>query len=627
MSQMDNIFIQIRARLQQQGIRLWEEPYYSEGLGSIEAAMEQLATDYSIQLGIDVSHCRCVLAELQDNALRKLAARREFSETGLATFKVRRIDNRGGTTTMVDVKCDLNALGAALQLAIAQKLQLSNASHVKCISAGKIVAADATLSSQGLKNNQQLIVIVGQPGDNKNGTLYERINKIKTDVETVVDSQRQLVEMEDQDGNPVFLPPDENRALLIGMGFCEKARAAMHREDYDEALLLLLEADEKFATCNSKFLESVDNYALLNLDIVWCYLCLKNVSQLPDAERRLSICERSFRRSYGDNFARLYALKGKACPERALIMRLHLLQGVVLFHQNRRDEAYERLEIAAAALNELKVNDEHLVLLVEMGFDVCDARLALRSTSGDVERAVQFIQERQKKLNEARQDSKAEREVNRRYGHQAANDGNWVNPRSVCALTDMGFERQLVVEALRRTENDMSRAVDMLQNRPDELRNSLPVVPAADERQLRSLQKLGFDAKAARVALETTQNDIDLAIVFLLKAFESEEELRSTVDRMSRLIEEGLTGATGAATISDQPSTSSAASQQSQLFDSPRSRALIESVLHKAKAEMESYKAYNRFNADLTHSDQDYLDLPLVQEEQLLAEYRNLLEQ
>lgn len=40
MSQIDNIFIQVRARLRSEGIKLWEEPYYSEDLGSIEAAME-----------------------------------------------------------------------------------------------------------------------------------------------------------------------------------------------------------------------------------------------------------------------------------------------------------------------------------------------------------------------------------------------------------------------------------------------------------------------------------------------------------------------------------------------------------------------------------------------------------
>ncbi|EDW65646.1 NEDD8 ultimate buster 1 [Drosophila virilis] len=610
MSQIDNIFNQVRARLQAQSIKLWEEPYYSEGVGSIEASIEHLADDYGTQLGIDASRCKCVLIELQDNALRKLAARREFSETGLATFKVRRVDNRNGTTSILDIKCDLNELGSKLQQTIAAKLQLSDANHVKCISAGRIISPNATLAAQQLKNNQQLIVIVGQ-GDDQNAALHERIGKIKADVDAVVASQSQLMEMEDQDGNPVFLPPNENRALLTGMGYCEKARVAMHREDYEEALLLLLEADEQFNACDSKFLETVDNYALLNLDIVWCYLCLKNVSQLPDADRRLSICERSFQRSYGENYSRLYALKGRGCPERALIMRLHLLQGVVLYHQNQRDAAYERFEAAAAVLSELKVNDEQLLLLVEMGFEVSEARLALRSSSGNVERAVQYIQQRKQQLSDARKQSKGERAMHRRYAKQATKDSDWVNPRSVCTLTEMGFDRRLAAAALRRTQNDVPRAVELLQTNSAELRATLLESQSADAVQLAALLQLGFTEPAARAALESAQNNLEQATDFLLKAIQSEEELLQTVERVTQLATNGIGN--------DAASTSQAAM-------SPTG-SLIDAVLQKAKAEMEAYQAYKRLHADLTHSDQDYLDLPLLQEEQLLAEYRNLLEQ
>ena len=35
--------------------------------------------------------------------------------------------------------------------------------------------------------------------------------------------------------------------------------------------------------CRAEILDSVDNFAILCLDIVWCYLCLENVSELPDA--------------------------------------------------------------------------------------------------------------------------------------------------------------------------------------------------------------------------------------------------------------------------------------------------------------------------------------------------------
>lgn len=81
--------------------------------------------------------------------------------------------------------------------------------------------------------------------------------------------------MEDQDGNTIHLPPAEKRALLLALAIHEKGRAVLKKDQYNEALVLLLEADNQYSTCNSQMLEKVDNYALLNLEIVWCYLMLK----------------------------------------------------------------------------------------------------------------------------------------------------------------------------------------------------------------------------------------------------------------------------------------------------------------------------------------------------------------
>ena len=53
----------------------------------------------------------------------------------------------------------------------------------------------------------------------------------------------------------------------------------------------------------------VDNYAILSLDIAWCYLSCNAVSELPDADIKLARCEEKFKNSFGTNMQRLAALK------------------------------------------------------------------------------------------------------------------------------------------------------------------------------------------------------------------------------------------------------------------------------------------------------------------------------
>lgn len=81
--------------------------------------------------------------------------------------------------------------------------------------------------------------------------------------------------MYDQDGNIVHLPAAEKKSLMMALAIYEKGRAALKQKDYHSTLIFLLEADNDFKTCNSQFLQKVDNYGLLNLDIVWCYVMLK----------------------------------------------------------------------------------------------------------------------------------------------------------------------------------------------------------------------------------------------------------------------------------------------------------------------------------------------------------------
>lgn len=79
-----------------------------------------------------------------------------------------------------------------------------------------------------------------------------------------------------------------------------------------------------FRKCSADLLNRVDNYGLLNLDIVWTYLHLKSLQYISDAEARLKICEDSFYRCYGANLERLADIKGATGNVDELISNLFL---------------------------------------------------------------------------------------------------------------------------------------------------------------------------------------------------------------------------------------------------------------------------------------------------------------
>lgn len=55
--------------------------------------------------------------------------------------------------------------------------------------------------------------------------------------------------------------------------------------------------------------------------------------------------------------------------EAVLFLRLHLLQGIVLFHQNKREEALHLLMKVKTKIQELKVDDDSILSLTELGKD------------------------------------------------------------------------------------------------------------------------------------------------------------------------------------------------------------------------------------------------------------------
>ena len=184
---------------------------------------------------------------------------------------------------------------------------------------------------------------------------------------------------------------------------------------------------------------------------------------MPSQERLIE-CENNFVNSYGANLERVVALKGTADNEKALFMRMHLLQGIVAFHQGHKRRAVDLLVRADTELTSLDVSEDSLDEVVALGYSEKDARLALRAESGNVASAVKYAQNKREERQRIAEEEAERKRKRREYGKTV--NGNWVNLGYVSTLEKMGFPEMYCVAALRQTENDINAAVDAIQNQP-----------------------------------------------------------------------------------------------------------------------------------------------------------------
>lgn len=120
--------------------------------------------------------------------------------------------------------------------------------------------------------------------------------------------------------------------------------------------------------CGSALLSSVDNFAVLQLDIVWCYRALEALSCLDDARKRLERAEDSFLQCYGQQQQRLLMIKvqrqsdnrkcmcawtatqtliccqGNTGREDVLFLRLYLLQSLLSYIEGNDGLAKQQLD-------------------------------------------------------------------------------------------------------------------------------------------------------------------------------------------------------------------------------------------------------------------------------------------
>ncbi|XP_078280490.1 NEDD8 ultimate buster 1 [Rhinoraja longicauda] len=585
---------QVRSLLENEMIRLWEPPYTTENKDATPE-LKILAEKYALQLCIDLRNVESVLESLRCTSLQGLCAKKTFEDTGLATIRIN-YTNNGKRKEKTRLTTKLNISAGALRAEIAQ-LTGMNEEHVKLIMNSKVLKMDRSLAEQSVKNNSLIMVMqitvteeeakeqemVFQEEMKEQDECKAKISRTRKGAEILAqhgeNSNVPYLEIADQKGRPIPIPAVEKKALLLAMTLHEKGRAFMKKRDYASALLYLLDADEEFGKCGSELLNTVDNHAVLQLEVVWCFLQLEQLDCLRDAEERLRRAQTRLNNCYGENLERLYNLKGSTANEQVLYLRLKLLQGVVLYHKGKLQQARKHLNEAEILLGKLSVDDKKVVQLMSLGFTAQEARLGLRACDDDINFAASHIYQRREEKAEIRRKERAER---KRKKQEAIN-----------SLVAMGYLEKAAAKAFRSANNNLERAIEILQYSSELFYQDNEAGPSTrieiSEETINQVSFLGFDPSAAEVALRRFNGNIERAV--------------------QALMDHG--GFLPSSLLNSPPSSSSPEDMdvEEPSEEKRKEREIVEEVL-----------------ADIPEHEEDYLDMTLEEEREVVIKYKTWLQ-
>jgi len=620
----------IRAILNRDKIKLWLSPYTNQETKEANIPPDFLEKICG-EIRMEPNQVLLRIEYLRQNALERLDAQSVFKESGIATVRAK-IGGKSLANNNANLSCNvsiaLHESGRLLKTKILDGFDLISSksscsfstpefSTVRLISRGKVLNDDEEIQKQGIRNGSVIMVLLGA-GIEASSASEDRLRdleKAKKAAEILSSSADFDVEysarnltITDQNGKPVNFQMEEKKNLVKGMALHEKAKKLLKLRDYDSSLPLLIEADLCFSRCTGDILGRVDNVALCQLDIVWCYLSLSNVSDLPDADERLKRCEECFVKSYGADLTRAANLKGEVATTQVLIGRLHLLQGILAFHKGDLREATRLITLAEKELNALIVSPEKINQVMLMGFSEQEARLGLRACNNEESQAVDWIMRRrgERKRNEElvmkeRRDKKRKERFGKTIG------GKDVNLSMFDQMMEMGFAETLVLAALKQTDNNMVQALNMIETEPELLveasqgemqsRGGSAPNAAITDQMVAQLTSLGFDSNRVIAVLNQVHGDVERAVQVLLEN-------------------------------ADVASSSSSSSVQS--FSSlEESKEGVEAEKRKRmKLTSEEMTAFEDLVTDLEFTEDkidEHLDLTLDEEISFLAKYKSLL--
>ncbi|XP_069033694.1 NEDD8 ultimate buster 1 [Embiotoca jacksoni] len=588
-----NTEAKLKKLLKQERIQLWNTPYTSADNQPGGQHLQELAERYAPLLRLPAPEVGGALESVRAQAVKRGKGNQTFRETNVATLELLLPrDSKKDAKTKTYLETRLDVLVQQVVDSIGEEHGLK---HIKLILNGKTLSVDQRLDEQGVKNHSKMMVLKVSDAQWKQ-QLSEEEEKKKKQKESLQRTQKgfqilserdgsedpdsaPFLEIADQKGNPLKIPHEEKKALILAMGFHEKGCSLMKRKQYDNALCHLLQADQQFSRCGSALLGSVDNFAVLQLDIVWCYRSLEALSCLEDGRIRLQRAEDCFLKCYGEQQQRLLMIKGNTGREEVLFLRLYLLQSLLSYVEGDDCQARQQLSKVEALHVRLRPDSEKMAQLLALGFTEREARLGLRACQGDLQEAAVHISNQRQEREELKQ-----RERQRRRTRTEA----------VSILSELGFSRRDAARALHCADGDVDRAYAILldSSQAAQLTNNNTEGAVLPE-QVDQLLYLGFERDASEAALRLTGGDVQSATQLLL----DNQGVVST-DLLS--VSPPSTSSSSCSPSFEEPSTSSS---------SPEDNELVNEVLE-----------------DIARHEEDYLDLTLEEETELINAMKTYLD-
>ncbi|CAJ1081575.1 NEDD8 ultimate buster 1 isoform X2 [Xyrichtys novacula] len=574
-----NTEAKLKTHLKQEKIQLWNLPYTDEDNQPGMEHMQELAERYAPLLGLSVQEVGGALEAIRVQAVRRGKGNKTFRETNVAMLELllpRDSKKDPKTKTHLETRLDVQAQEVVDR--IAEEFGLK---HIKLILNGKTLSVDQHLDQQGVKNHSKVMVLKvsdaelrqqASEEDEKRRNQNESLQRTQKGFQILSERDGSedtipFLDIADQKGNPLKIPHAEKKALILAMGVHEKGRSLMKKKQFENALCHLLQADQQFSKCGSALLSSVDNFAVLQLDIVWCYRALEALSCLDDGKSRLQRAEDCFLQCYGEQQQRLLMIKGNTGREEVLFLRLYLLQSLLSYIEGNDAQARHQLSKVESLYSRLCPDSEKMAQLMALGFSEREARLGLRACQGDLQEAAIHISNQRQEREELKQRERQKKSK---------------RMEDISTLTELGFSRRDAGRALHHADGDVNRAYTILQ--AAQLTNNNTEGVVSPER-VEQLMYLGFDRTASEAALRLMGGDVQSATQLLL-------------DNQGVLPPELLsvtppTSSSSSSPSSEEPSTSS---------NSSADRELVNEVLE-----------------DISRHEEDYLDLTLEEESELIT--------